>query len=327
MAATGRAATTKRRRVHLPRQDRSADGQAGFDTGSADLWVLSTGLGVSVAAGHGAYDPAKSASFRPMNDSRFSIRYGDGSGAAGIVGTDAVDVGGASFPNQAVELATAVSRQFMQDQSGDGLLGLAFSHLNTVRPQKQRTFFDNIKASLAEPVFTADLRKAAAGTYTFGSIDRSRFRGPLAWIPVNTTLGFWQFGSERFAVNRGPVQASTAGNQAVADTGTTLILADAKVVTAYYALVKGAQSSPQVGGFTFPCDAKLPDLELDAGGVYMAKVSGNDMNYAEVGDGTCFGGVQAAPPGQLSIYGDIFFKSQFVVFNAGNDTLGMAAHA
>lgn len=40
----------------------------------------------------------------------------------------------------------------------------------------------------------------------------------------------------------------------------------------------------------------------------------------------CFGGMQATPPGQLGIYGDVFFKSQFVAFNGGNNTLGMAPH-
>ena len=40
----------------------------------------------------------------------------------------------------------------------------------------------------------------------------------------------------------------------------------------------------------------------------------------------CFGGVQAVPAGTLAIYGDIMFKSQYVAFNGGNNSLGMAPH-
>jgi len=39
----------------------------------------------------------------------------------------------------------------------------------------------------------------------------------------------------------------------------------------------------------------------------------------------CFGGVQPTTS-DLQIWGDIFFKSQFVAFNGGNNTLGMAEH-
>ncbi|TWU72173.1 hypothetical protein ED733_000525 [Metarhizium rileyi] len=298
-----------------------------FDTGSSDLWVFSTQLNPALTNGHRVYDPSQSRTFRPMQGAQFRIKYGDGSQAVGNVGLDVVDVGGASFPQQAVQMATAVSDQFARDQNNDGLMGLAFSSINTVKPQQQRTFFDNVKGSLAEPVFTADLRKGSSGTYTFGSIDKSRFQGPLTWIPVNNTKGFWQFTSESFAVNGGQPQPASSGGQAIADTGTSLMLADPKMVMAYYAQVQGARNNAQMGGFTFPCNAQLPDLDVDVGGVYMAKVFGKDVNFAEVGNGECFGGVQVSPSPKFAIYGDIFFKSQFVVFNAGNNSLGMAPHA
>ncbi|KAG6043740.1 hypothetical protein E4U17_000856 [Claviceps sp. LM77 group G4] len=306
-----------------------------FDTGSSDLWVFTTHLDSATTGNHCIYNASASRTFKPIPGASFRIAYGDGSSAQGIVGTDIVDVGGASFATQAIELATSVSQQFVNDQVSDGLLGLAFSQMNSIEPQKQTTFLDNIKSTLAEPVLTADLRKGAPGTYTFGVIDSSRYRGPLTWIPVNTTRGFWQFESERFAVgthmdglgNRTGFNLSTSGVQAIADTGTTLILADEKVVKGYYAQVRGARNDTQMGGFTFPCQAELPDLELDVGGVYMAAISGRDVNFTNVGNGTCFGGVQTTPPGQLAVYGDIFFKSQFVVFHAGNNSLGMAPHA
>lgn len=299
-----------------------------FDSGSSDLWVFSSGLAPAEQTGHRIFDFTASQTFQPMRGAFFEISYGDGSGAAGVVGTDVVTIGGATVNAQAVELATKVSAQFVEDQNTDGLLGLAFSSINTIKPQKQKTFFDNLMPTLAEPVFTADLRKGAVGAYEFGRIDNTKFTGQMTWIPVNSSAGFWQFGSERFAVNGGAPQAATPGGQAIADTGTTLILADANIVAGYYSQVPGAVNDAQAGGFVFPCNANTPDLDLDVGGVYMARVKGADINFVPLGEGSnmCFGGLQATAPGSLGIYGDIFFKSQFVAFNGGNSSLGMAPH-
>jgi hypothetical protein len=320
-----------------------------FDSGSSDLWVFNTQLATASQTGHQNFDPTKSTSFKMMTGASFTISYGDGSGAAGNVGTDTVDIGGATVTSQAIELATAVSTSFVQDTQSNGLVGLAFSKLNTVKPAPQKTFFDNAKASLAMPVFTADLRKNAVGAYTFGAIDSTKFNGSLTWAAVNTTNGFWQFSSTKFQVGTGAAM-TVAGGQAIADTGTTLMLANAAVVNAYYSQVTGAVNNQTVGGVTFPCNAQLPDLQVDVGGSYMALVRGDDINFAPVDNaGTsklpspppirpylsykirltvflaCFGGLQAIAS-NLQIYGDIMFKSQFVAFNGGNNTIGMAPH-
>lgn len=72
-----------------------------------------------------------------------------------------MDVGGLSVTAQAVEVATKVSSSFTSEDSIDGLLGLAFSDLNTVTPTQQTTFFDTAKSSLDEQLFTADLKYQA----------------------------------------------------------------------------------------------------------------------------------------------------------------------
>ncbi|KAK2030616.1 eukaryotic aspartyl protease [Colletotrichum zoysiae] len=296
-----------------------------FDSGSSDLWVFTSQLDAKSQTGHELYDPTKSQTAKMLQGQQFSIRYGDGSGAQGVVGTDVVDIGGAVVENQAIEMATAVSQQFVEDTANNGLMGLAFSQLNTVKPDKQKTFFDNVMPSLAEPVFTADLRKKSVGAYEFGRIDTSKFSGQMAWVPINTTSGFWQFSSEKFAVGNGQPQTGLVGGQAIADTGTTLILANPTMVQAYYEQVQGAKQDKSVGGVTFPCNSKLPDLMLDIGGTYMARVKGSDINFAQVDQQTCFGGLQATTS-KLQIYGDIMFKSQFVAFNGGNNSIGMAEH-
>ncbi|KAH9219540.1 aspartic peptidase domain-containing protein [Leptodontidium sp. 2 PMI_412] len=297
-----------------------------FDTGSSDLWVFSTGLNRASQAGHTPYDATKSTTSKVMTGASWSISYGDGSGAKGTVVTDTVNIGGASVDNQAVEMATAVSQSFVADANSNGLVGLAYSKLNTVKPTQQKTFFDNAMPSLAMPVFTADLRKNAVGSYEFGNIDSTKFNGSLTWANVNTTQGFWQFSSNKFQVGTG-APMTIQGGQAIADTGTTLMLANAAIVNAYYSQVNGAVNNATVGGVTFPCNSMLPDLAVDVGGSYMATVRGSDINFAPVDAAgtTCFGGVQAIAS-NLQIYGDIMFKSQFVAFNGGNNSLGMAPH-
>lgn len=253
-----------------------------FDSGSSDLWVFNTQLAAASQTGHTLYDPAKSTTLKMMTGATFSISYGDGSGAAGNVGTDTVNIGGATVTEQAIEMATAVSQSFVEDTNNNGLVGLAFSKLNTVKPAQQKTFFDNVMPTLAQPVFTADLRKAAVGAYEFGNIDATKFNGTMAWVPVNTTQGFWQFASTKFAVGTGQAQAGNPVGQAIADTGTTLIIADPTVVNGYYSQVPSAKNNAQVGGITVDCNAVLPDLMLDVGGTYMARVKGSDINFAQV---------------------------------------------
>lgn len=252
-----------------------------FDTGSSDLWVFNTQLPKIYQVGHTIYNPSESSTFATLEGATFSISYGDGSGAAGNVGTDEVDIGGATVTIQAIELPTAVSQTFATDTSSNGLVGLAFSKLNTVSPKQQKTFFENALNTLDEPVFTADLRHDAVGAYEFGAIDTSKFTGSLTYADINTTSGFWQFSSQSFAVDGGK-NITVEGGQAIADTGTTLMLVYPAVVNAYYGKVEGAINDASIGGITFPCDSDLPDLSVDIGGTYTATIPGSLINFAAI---------------------------------------------
>lgn len=243
-------------------------------------WVFNPQLPDFAESGHSLYDPTKSATFKPLDGATFKISYGDSSQAIGTVGTDTVNIGGAQVANQAIELATAVTKGFIQDASSDGLLGLGFSTINTVKPEKQRTFFDNIQSSLAEPVFTANLRHATVGSYEFGKIDASKFQGSLSFTPVDSSRGFWQFESKSFAVGDGQTQTNAAASPAIADTGTSLMLVDDAVVQAYWSQVDGANKDKTLQAIVFPCDAQLPDFHVALGSDYMAKIPGPLMNFS-----------------------------------------------
>jgi len=243
---------------------------------------------------------------------------------------DKVVVGGVTATSQAVEAATSVSSSFLTDKDDDGLLGLAFSSINTVSPTSQKTFFDNVKASLASPLFAVTLKKGAAGSYDFGYIDSSKYTGSITYSTVNSAQGFWQITASGYAVGTGSTTSSSF--TAIADTGTTLVYLPTAIVSAYWAKVSGAQNSNTYGGWVFPCSSasSLPSLSIVIGGVKQT-IPGSYINYAPADNAgtTCYGGVQPNTGIGLSILGDVFLKSKYVVFESSGSSprLGIAQQA
>jgi hypothetical protein len=111
------------------------------------------------------------------------------------------------------------------------------------------------------------------------------------------------------------------------DTGTSLLLVDDAVANAYYSKVQGATNDAQVGGFTYPCNAALPDFGVNIGPSYMAVIPGAGITFAQVDANTCFGGIQSNGGSNLQIYGDVMFRSQYVVFDGQNKALQIAPKA
>lgn len=167
----------------------------------------------------------------------------------------------------------------------------------------------------------------AAGNYNFGFIDKTEFTGDINFVPVNASKGFWQFTANGFNVGSG--RQTKFAHQAIADTGTTLMLVDPVMVEAYYSQVPSAKLNQKAGGVVFDCGEKMPSFTVNIGG-YEAVIPGDIIRFAPL-DGnnttpgtTCFGGIQANQGLGFAIYGDIFLKAQFTVFDAGNMRVGFA---
>lgn len=135
---------------------------------------------------------------------------------------------------------------------------------------------------------------------------------------MDNSQGFWSFTADGYSA--GSAQGGSLSG--IADTGTTLMLLSDDVVDAYWGQVSSASSSQ--GSYVFDCSASLPDFTLTVAG-YDAVVPGDYLNYAPNGDGTCYGGLQSAGSIGFNIFGDIFLKSQVVVFDLDNVQLGLAA--
>lgn len=279
-----------------------------FDTGSSDTWVL----GQKVATGsHTGYSPSSSA--QQVSGSTWKIQYGDGSTASGDVFTDTITVGGTTVDSQAIERATTAAAAFTSGAE-DGLLGLAFDSINTVSPKKVKTFMTNAIAAGLEPVFTADLKPGEPGSYDFGQIDDSKYSGDITYVDVDNSQGFWAFTPDD----------SDAG---IADTGTTLMLLGDDTCSNYYQQVSSAQQSQ--GYYVFDCSETLPDYTVTISGTQFT-VPGSNMNMGDDGNGQCLGGMQPDDQIGQAIYGDVFLKSVFAVFDlgtTGSPRLGFANKA
>ncbi|OAA35184.1 secreted aspartic proteinase precursor [Metarhizium rileyi] len=294
-----------------------------FDTGSSDLWVFSTETPGDEVQGQTLYKPNSSSTAHLLQGQSWNIVYGDSSSSSGDVYSDVVSIGGLKVQGQAVESAQQVSAQFSSGPSS-GLLGLAFGSLNTVFPDRQKTFLENAAPRLDAPLFTANLNHHANGKYNFGYIDKSEHTGDITYTAVDNSQGFWGFTSSGYAVGGGHTNGDAISG--IADTGTTLLLLDDDVVSAYYSQVSGAQYDGSQGGYTFSCDADLPDFTF---GIESSSITipGAYMNYAptDSSEVSCFGGIQGNYGIGVNIFGDIALKAALVVFDAGNLRLGWAA--
>ncbi|KZF19126.1 acid protease [Xylona heveae TC161] len=305
-----------------------------FDTGSADLWVWSTELPSSLqsqSSKHRIFNPDKSSTYKNMDGYTWKIQYGDSSSASGTVGTDNVNLGGLVVKNQGIELASQLSQQFAQGV-GDGLLGLAFGSINTVRPHPVKTPVENMIEQKEIPpsaeLFTAKLssyRDNEDSFYTFGYIDQDTVKASgqdVYYTPVDNSQGFWMFGSGSATVNGKTINRS--GNTAIADTGTTLALIDDNTCEAIYNAIPGAKYDQTQQGYTFPKSTsadKLPTVSFAVGGkqFYVQK---EDLAFADIGNGYVYGGIQSRGSMSFDILGDTFLKSIYAIFDQGNTRFG-----
>lgn len=75
--------------------------------------------------------------------------------------------------------------------------------------------------------------------------------------------------------------------------------------------------SEQAGGWVIPGDASdIPDISFAVGNSdTFFTISGQDLMFADNGDGTVFGAIQSRGDIDQDILGDVFLKRVFAVFD------------
>jgi len=200
-----------------------------FDTGSSNLWIPSSKCSFTSIACyiHSKYYSEKSSTYQE-DGRKFSIEYGSGC-LDGFFSVDTLHLGGQNVLKQIFAEATNEPSLSFVAAKFDGIMGMGFPEISVgkVLPPFQNMIDQGL---IKEPVFSFWLNRNTDGLHggelVLGGVDADHFKGEHLWVPVSRR-GFWQFGMDAMSVQletQKGLHLCEGGCQAIADTGTSLIV-------------------------------------------------------------------------------------------------------
>lgn len=281
----------------------------------------------------------------------------DGTGVSGDYFTDTVQLGSATVQNFTMGLALNTTNGPKVNNSGQGLLGVAYPSGETGFLQTGFEFPTIYEAMVSQGLIARsayslylDDREIGKGAVLFGGVDSSKYTGDLTVLPlqpnvlkggvvdafiVGLTDVFYEEGLDKTSLT-GP---GYQGEPADLDSGTTQAYIPDE---AYNNLVQGlgAYISPDTGNTLLPCDMPTGNasLSFQFGGnegiemaVPLSTLLIQDQDAMEqLPDGTngCqLGVLPASDIGGGVILGDAFLRSFYVVYDVANDQVAIATAA
>ncbi|KAF8531341.1 aspartic peptidase domain-containing protein [Gautieria morchelliformis] len=178
-----------------------------FDTGSSDLWVISTDCTTTNCGASVSSAPQISPSWLQSATLPVKFTYGDSAHqtfAAGVIGSDSVSVATLKMDNQFLAACDKTNTN-ISDQGLSGIFGIGFpsplsgsvifsTNINTFISglPTQGPFVARLIASgqLKEPMFTVTLEREAVevggnlGQLTMGALPDAVSNDSLTWVPV-----------------------------------------------------------------------------------------------------------------------------------------------
>nr|ABS76468.1 progastricsin [Dicentrarchus labrax] len=302
-----------------------------FDAGSANLWVDSVYCNTQACNTHKKFNPQQSSTFSAKGQT-FYLPYGAGS-LYGTFGYDTVTVAGIVIPNQEIGLSTNEPGQNFVVAKFDGILGLSYPSISAggETPVMDSMISQNL---LSANIFAFYLsRNGQQGSVlTFGEVDNSLYQGQIYWTPV-TSETYWQIGVEGFQINGQDTGLCSQGCQSVVDTGTSSLTAPQQILGTIMQAI-GAQQS-QYGAYMVDCSQvnNLPTLSFVISGValplppsaYIKQQYQNGYQYCLVDIYPTYLPPRNGQP--LWIFGDVFLREYYSIYDRTNSRVGFATAA
>lgn len=299
------------------------------DTGSSDLWVMNRNCTDSNCGSdsRNKYSAQKSTTAQMIRNKKFDLHYGIGD-VSGTYERDSIQIGDLQAKLQTLGSANKVSADWKTD-SASGVLGLGFRSITSAG---QRTVLQNIASQnrLRSHVVSFAFGRSKQGTagkseMLIGDVNKNLFKGKMHYYKL-AKVGYWQIRFKSFASRE---SEGISSQDAILDTGTSLIAASSQQAAAFWKGVKGARKSSE-GFYTYPCDTKI-NARLTMPDGMSFPINEQDMNVGQVsqGSGQCVGTIlEARTPGPV-IMGLTMLKNVYLVydFTDGNERVGLAQYS
>ncbi|KAK7903798.1 hypothetical protein LTR67_001818 [Exophiala xenobiotica] len=326
-----------------------------LDTGSSNLWVPSVNAEACLTQDGGcpggAFDANASSTFHVVSED-FKIAYGDGTADFGDYFTDVVKLGTATVQNFTMALTLTTRNGPELNNSGQGLLGVSYRSDEAAvmygegqgTPVIYEEMVDQGLIDRSAYSLYLDDTHIGKGSILFGGVDPSKYKGDLTVLPLQPFNGsinaFWVALTDVSIDDAAGLRSLTGkgfqGTNALLDSGTTM----ARIPNvAFNNLVQGLGGDLQDGTTLVPCS--LADAETTttvsfqfggADGVSMAvPVSAmiDTLFKFDMGDGQPEGCALLVGPSLdgLTILGDAFLRSFYVVYDVANNQVAIATAA
>ncbi|XP_035012911.1 gastricsin [Hippoglossus stenolepis] len=299
-----------------------------FDTGSANLWVDSIYCNTQACNAHTKFNPQQSSTYSAKGQN-FYLPYGAGS-LYGTFGYDTVNVGGIVINNQEIGLSTNEPGQNFVVAKFDGILGLSYPYISAggETPVMDNMISHNL---LDANIFAFYLSRGGqqGSVLSFGGVDTSLYQGQISWTPV-TSETYWQIGIQGFEINGQETGWCSRGCQSIVDTGTSALTAPSQLLP-YIMQAIGAQRS-QYGQYMVDCSQvnNLPTLSFVISGVAFqltpsAYIIQDGSQSCSVGITPTYLPSRDGEP--LWIFGDVFLREYYSVYDRTNNRVGFASAA
>ncbi|KAH7927926.1 acid protease [Leucogyrophana mollusca] len=322
--------------------------RAALDTGSSDLWLMSTDCSSKTCTSVPRYPLSyDSPTFVAVNNNAttFNVSYADGTGASGFVARETFEVANVTMENQAFGVVT--ESNVTMDDDVSGILGLGFARLSQIyyTTTNATPFIGSLSEQgiLDYPLFGLSLTRNATGTLSIGAVDVSIVQNTseIVWnevvpfSPLGTqanTSGYfyWAIHMSSFAVNQTsltpiPTYPGPTDNSSIAllDVGTSGLYGPYQDVTRLFALFPGSRLVDSSGQWVVPCDSSATmSFSFGQGNTFVLQPSDYMIGPAAGNPELCLTWPKALPPSSDGVdwqLGTPFLRTVYSIFSYGID--------